>query len=118
MKILVVDDDMIIRLVLKKYFTVKNFSVEVSENGKDALDIFVKNQETYDLIITDIMMPIMDGIELAENIKTLNPKVPIIAITAGSLEQLKGVENLFELILNKPVELNKIHEAVIDLVNT
>ncbi|SNS77492.1 Response regulator receiver domain-containing protein [Belliella buryatensis] len=115
MNILVVDDDMIIRMVLSKYFKGKNFDVTISENGEDAYNQFLDSQDTFDIIITDIMMPIMNGIELAKKIKEKQPNLPIIAITAGDLDQIKGFEQFFEEIFNKPIELAKLHQVVIQL---
>ena len=65
-------------------------SVDVAENGQEAVDLFYKNK--YDLVLMDIMMPVMDGIEAAALIKDIGVdqpekrNVPIIAMTANALK--------------------------------
>ena len=64
--ILIVDDEPIVRTALIDALSSKDYQIIESENGKDALKKF--NQHTPNLIITDIKMPIMDGMELLENL--------------------------------------------------
>ncbi len=82
--ILLVDDDASNRLVgaeiLKKQF--KN--VETAEDGKEAMEKIVNGH--YDLVVTDIGMPIMDGEELLENIKSTHPDLPVIALTGNAYQ--------------------------------
>ena len=82
--LLIVDDD--IFLVDIMAFTLKQSGFEIikAHNGQEALDILAK--ERIDLVLTDIMMPVMDGFELAKNLKA-NPatvNVPVIFLTAKS----------------------------------
>lgn len=82
--LLIVDDD--IFLVDIMAFTLKQSGFEIikAHNGQEALDIMTK--EKIDLVLTDIMMPVMDGFELAKNLKA-NPataSVPVIFLTAKS----------------------------------
>lgn len=82
--LLIVDDD--IFLVDIMAFTLKQSGFEIikAHNGQEALDIMAK--ERIDLVLTDIMMPVMDGFELAKNLKA-NPatvNVPVIFLTAKS----------------------------------
>jgi len=84
--ILVVEDDPnvgeSIRLLLKK----RGYEILLASNGKEALTLF--RQETVDLIITDLVMPKMDGIELLEEIKHLRPETEVIVISAqGTIEK-------------------------------
>jgi two-component system capsular synthesis sensor histidine kinase RcsC len=117
MKILIADDDAIIRMVIKQYFNNKNIEVIAANDGEDALIKFNNAPSSFDLIITDIMMPMMNGIELASKIKERDPSIPIIVITAGNLNQINGSEFLFELSYNKPLELSKLHEDVLGILN-
>ncbi|MCH7412033.1 response regulator [Belliella sp. R4-6] len=117
MKILVVDDDLIIRTVLKHFFLKKNEEVVVTYDGEDALNQFQDDDKSYDIVVTDIMMPRLNGIDLAYKIKVVRPDLPIIAITAGNLDQLVGHESLFESSFNKPLELAKLYETILDILD-
>jgi len=84
--ILIVEDDPAVgeslRLLLKK----KGFPILLAPNGKEALHLF--RQETVDLVITDLVMPKMDGIELLEAVKSLRPETEVIVISAqGTIEK-------------------------------
>jgi len=84
-KILVVDDEKIIRESLSYILKKEGYEVEEAENGKVAYDIL--RERSFDLIITDLEMPEMKGTELLEEIKKLNVQTSTIIITAyGSLE--------------------------------
>jgi len=82
MKILIVDDDSTNRLVLSAYLKKDGYTVVVAENGQEAIDIF--QSESPDLILMDVMMPVMDGYESTQKIKALTKDffIPIIFLTA------------------------------------
>jgi DNA-binding NtrC family response regulator len=86
MKILVVDDEVLIRDMIKKGLSqIGGFSVEVAKNGLEAIEKMEK--EVFDLILTDLKMPEMDGLELLKNIKGTRPEMMVILMTAyGSIE--------------------------------
>lgn len=86
-KILVVDDNKINLDVLKGILESVNLNCTLAYNGKEALDLVEK--ESYDIILTDIKMPIMDGCELSQNVrkKYTKEELPIIAISANTEEQ-------------------------------
>lgn len=82
--ILLVDDDIFLVDIMAFTFKQSGFEIIKAHNGKEALEVIDK--ESIDLVLTDIMMPVMDGFELAKNIKE-NPKIrhlPIIFLTAKS----------------------------------
>ncbi len=82
--ILLVDDDIFLVDIMAFTFKQSGFEIIKAHNGKEALEVIAK--ESIDLILTDIMMPVMDGFELAKNIKE-NPNIkhlPIIFLTAKS----------------------------------
>ena len=74
MKLLIVDDEVLIRDVIKEYCLNENYDVCEASNGLDALEII--NKENIDLIVLDIMMPKLDGFSLCKQIKDKN--IPII----------------------------------------
>lgn len=83
MKILVVDDEELIRDVIKEYLVLEDFEVFEASNGKEALEKFQNNQ--MDLVIMDIMMPKMDGYTACKEIKQIKD-VPFIMLSARAEE--------------------------------
>ncbi|MFZ5758634.1 MAG: sigma-54-dependent transcriptional regulator [Thermodesulfobacteriota bacterium] len=79
-KILVVDDDRESRMLLYEAFTRRGYVVSVAENGVMALDLCEKNPP--DLVVTDINMPEMDGLELLRHLRDIYNELPVIVITA------------------------------------
>jgi DNA-binding response OmpR family regulator len=88
--ILLVEDDPNLSLVLKDYLEMMNYKVTLCGNGREGLNAFRKGN--YNLCILDIMMPVMDGFALAEEIKKVDEEIPIIFLTAKSLKEdrIKG----------------------------
>ena len=83
-KILIVDDEKIIRESLSYILKKEGYDVEEAENGLVAYEMLLKN--FFDLVVTDLEMPSMKGIELLEKIKQVNIQTSVIIITAfGSL---------------------------------
>jgi len=78
-KILVVDDEQCVRVDLFQALTRQGFEVIVAENGQVALDRL--NRQPVDLLLTDIKMPEMDGLALLQQVKMLNPSLPVIIMT-------------------------------------
>lgn len=90
-RILVVDDEERIRRLLKMYLERENYEIDEAENGEEALDMALK--EEYDLIILDIMMPGMDGIEVCQELRKTKA-TPVIMLTAKGEEanRVQGFE--------------------------
>ena len=84
MKILIVDDEELIRNVIKTYCLNENYKVLEAENGIEAIDIINENNDI-DLIILDIMMPKMDGFETLKKIKEIKD-IPVIMLSARKEE--------------------------------
>lgn len=101
MKILVVDDEEMIREVIKEYSTNEGFLVEEADNGRDAV-FKVKNND-YDLIIMDIMMPHMDGYTAIKEIKKIK-NIPVIVLSARGEEydKLTGFDIGIDDYVTKP----------------
>ena len=107
-KILVVDDEEIIRDSIYYVLEKEGYEVEKAENGKVAYDKIVNNH--FDLVITDIEMPLMKGTELLEKIKTLNIQTSVIMITAfGSLDTaISALRNGAGDYILKPIEFDEL----------
>lgn len=84
MNILVVDDEELIRKVIKEYLILNEYKVYEAENGIDAINICKNNK--IDLVIMDIMMPKMDGYTACKEIKKENNDIPFIMLSARSEE--------------------------------
>jgi two-component system, OmpR family, response regulator len=89
-KILLVEDDPNLSLVLQDYLEMMNYDITLCRNGKEGLQTYLSGK--FDLCILDIMMPVMDGFTLAEELKKVNEAVPIVFLTAKSLKEdrIKG----------------------------
>ncbi len=107
-KILVVDDEEIIRDSLYYILEKEGYQVDKAENGKVAYDKIIANH--FDLVITDIEMPVMKGTELLEKIKTLDFQTSVIIITAfGSLDTaISALRNGASDYILKPVEFDEL----------
>lgn len=105
-KVLVVDDNNINLLVTKKTLENHNILVDVATNGLESIDKV--KQTDYDIILMDVNMPVMDGIEATEEIKKFNTSVPIIALTAVTQdEQEDRFKNAkFDDTIVKPYKMN------------
>lgn len=79
-KILIVDDEEVVCHILNKRLTMEGYLCTTSNNGKEALSQFYK--ESFSLIISDIKMPEMNGIELIKRVKAIHPKMKMIMVTA------------------------------------
>jgi len=103
-KLLLVEDDESLGYVLNEYLNMKNFSVEWVKNGEDALSTLSKG--TFDLCILDVMMPKMDGFQLAEKINEKNILIPFLFLTSRSLkiDLLKGFSLGAVDFIRKPID--------------
>jgi len=81
-RVLVVDDDKILRDSVKEAMLYHNFAVDVAENGKEAIKAVYR--EKYDLILMDVNMPEMTGIEALSEIKKYDPSIIVLILTAYS----------------------------------
>lgn len=79
--ILVIDDNPQIRQLLSEYLTDKGFSVAIAETGMAGINQYAESEP--DLIITDIVMPDMEGVELVKMIRERNQEIPIIVMSGG-----------------------------------
>ena len=109
--ILVVDDEKSVRAILKNALEYYGYKVTVACNGEEGLEYF-NNGNGFKLVITDIKMPIMDGIEFARAIRSsTRPDIPIIAITGFSVDK-DIVRDLFNSIIGKPFNLESLAKII------
>ena len=113
-KILIIEDEAAIRRVLTKILSEENdsYKVEEAEDGLQGIEK-VKNED-YDLILCDIKMPKMDGVEVLEAVKKIKPEIPLVMISGhGDLETAINTMRLgaFDYI-SKPPDLNRLLNTV------
>jgi len=113
-KILIIEDEAAIRRVLTKILSEENdsYKVEEAEDGLQGVEK-VKNED-YDLILCDIKMPKMDGVEVLEAVKKIKPEIPMVMISGhGDLETAINTMRLgaFDYI-SKPPDLNRLLNTV------
>ena len=108
-RILLADDQQEVRELLALMLGMDEHIVTEARNGREALDLFAP--ERFDLVITDYLMPLMKGNELARHIKRLAPSEPILMIT-GSSGELGGIQVSVDAVLNKPFGFEDLRQAV------
>jgi CheY-like chemotaxis protein len=107
--ILLVEDDEAVRESIKLLLGIDRHTVTEAASGHEALQLFTGSR--YDLVITDYLMPEMLGDELAQNIKTIAPRQPILMVTAY-LEKLVDAGKPADAVLGKPFSVEALRQAI------
>jgi len=118
LNILIVDDDPDIRNVLKELLSMeKNLSIDTAENGLDALEK-IKNGK-YDLVITDIKMPVMDGIEFLKELRKSFSDMPVVVMSAyAEFDSLVEALHLGAMnFIKKPFDFDEIVHIILQVIN-
>ena len=107
-KILIAEDDLKIRQLFSHVLTKQGYSVRGVDNGKEALDAL--ELEYYDLIISDVMMPIMDGYELVRSLRDAGNNIPVLMITAKAEfdDMRQGFLSGTDDYMVKPINVNEM----------
>ena len=107
-KILLVEDEETLAVGLEYNLTEEGYSVSWAKNGRDAIEFL--NSEKFDLIILDIMLPYVNGFEVAETVRKTNPQMPILMLTAKTelADKVKGLEKGADDYLTKPFHLMEL----------
>jgi len=115
-RILVIEDDEEMRSLLKDFFEEDGFEIDSVSNGSEAFRKIAR--EPFDLIITDIRMPGLTGLDILPGIKKLQPEVSIIVITAFGSEEVsrKAFDRGATAYLEKPILFNKLRTLVHEMV--
>lgn len=121
LSILLVEDNELNQRLLKISLKRSNYSVTIANNGLEGVECFKKQK--FDVILMDIMMPVMDGFEATKEIRKIEkkekdrPYTPIIAFTANTLnnDHDKCVRGGMDDILEKPFHLNKFRDILNNL---
>jgi CheY-like chemotaxis protein len=113
-RILIAEDDEPVRRFVKRALEMDGHEVEAEADGAAALDRVVEEQGAFDLLLSDIRMPLMDGIALALSIGRDYPGLPILLMTgfADQRERAHDLEAIIEDVVTKPFSLAEIRAAV------
>jgi len=111
-RILVVDDDMFIREVLSRVLSIMGLEVAVAGSGSEGLNLFLMN--SFDLVLTDLQMPGLDGFDLADHIKEESPETPVVLLTGQEkltiMDKIEG--SCVDAVMFKPFELEDVTKTV------
>lgn len=112
-KILVVDDNLTNRCILKNQLEIWNLVPTLANSGDEAIKI-LGEQNHFDLLLTDMQMPDMDGCELAQIVQQQYPQLPIILLSSVGDERNKQYAGLFKSILTKPIKQEMLCKLIIN----
>lgn len=112
-KILIVEDNKINQIVTQNILNKENFVTSVVDNGLDAIKA-VKNNE-FDLVLMDLNMPQMNGFDATKKIREFNSQIPIIALTAVAIDEIKPkvIESGLTDIINKPYDNQEFFQVIL-----
>jgi YesN/AraC family two-component response regulator len=114
-KILLVDDNMMMRRLIINLFRNENIEIDEASDGREGLDKI--STRVYDLVITDIIMPVMEGTEMIREAKKHHPNLKIIAISGGKPYYLYVAKKLgVEAVFNKPLNQHHFYDKVKNLL--
>jgi DNA-binding response OmpR family regulator len=113
-RILLTDDEESVRGFVRRALQMDGHAVELAFDGADALDKLIAAEGAFDLLLTDIRMPMMDGIELALAAARDYPALTILLMTgyADQRERAAGLDALIHDVVTKPFSLGQIRAAV------
>lgn len=116
-RILVVDDELLIRDMLYDFFIAQEWDIVVAEDGYKAID-FLKNRP-FDVVLTDIKMPDMTGLELTGKIRSLHDGLPVVLMTGyPSLDTaLEALRYKVDDYIIKPFNVNHLYKVVREIAS-
>lgn len=110
--VLYVEDEIITRESIADSLKLRVKELDIAKNGKEGLELYLKKK--HDIIITDIKMPIMNGLDMCREIKIVNKKIPVIITTAYNDTDLliECIDVGVSQFVLKPIVINKLFESV------
>lgn len=119
-KILLIDDMQGVRESLEVILTTSGYQVDLAKNGRAGLAQL--SSDSYDLLITDILMPEIDGVEVVLQSKDINPEIPVLAISAGGAglsadQALSVAKTKADKVLEKPFAKDDLLAAIQELLS-
>jgi CheY-like chemotaxis protein len=111
-RVLVVDDNKTNRIILQKQLAEWHMQTVLACSGKEALAL-IGSEAAFDLVITDMQMPEMDGIDLATEIRNLNAHLPIVLLSSVGDIRSKDLNHLFNSTITKPIRQHSLLDHII-----
>ena len=112
-KLLIIDDNKEVLTSLHTFFAGKDYDIVAASNGLDALKLLEDKSIAFDLIITDIVMPVVSGVAVISVTKKKFPEIPVIAITGwGEHPEALAAEANADMVLEKPFDLHELEKIV------
>jgi CheY-like chemotaxis protein len=118
MRILVAEDNAVNQRLIRRLLEKKGHKVEIASDGKTAVETFLKKagnpREKFQLVLMDIQMPNMDGVEATREIRKIDRKIPIVALTAHAMKGDKGrfLSQGMDDYISKPIEKSLLFEVI------
>ena len=119
-RILLVDDEPALIEIGQQLLQLLGYQVTTLSNSAQALEVFSRDPEAFDLLVTDYTMPVMTGTQLAEAVLKINPDLPVILMSGLEATNIEarakraGVRR----IINKPIVIKEIAELIRELLNS
>ena len=116
-RVLIAEDNMVNMSIAKRFLTKWGIDVKEAYNGKQAVDLFSKNE--FDLVLIDLEMPEMDGITALGEIQKINPKIQAIAFTAAVYDNMRAdlLDKGFKEFVPKPFRPEDLHNKIATLIS-
>ncbi len=117
-RILIIEDDEEMRSLLEDYLEEEGFEINSVGNGSEAFRILVR--EIFDVVITDIRMPGLTGLEIIPGVRKLQPETSIIVITAIGSEEVhqKAIQRGADSYLEKPLRFQELGRMIHELLSS
>lgn len=117
-KILFVEDEIDLGNVVKQYLQLMNFEVDLKTTAEEALETFKQRPAYYDLLITDIQLPGMDGFEFAGEVKKADESIPFLFLTARNekKDRIAGLKLGADDYINKPFDIDELVLRVTNII--
>jgi len=118
MRILLADDDVQLREMFRDYLHMLGYQVTTALDGHHALEILFADGRQFDLLISDVVMPRIDGIELVEVIRSKDQQLPVIMMSGYSdIDMESSCSHLNASFLEKPINFEKLELMLHNMTN-
>ena len=117
--ILLAEDDSINQEIVLGILEHSAIQVDIANNGKEAVEKYAKDPDRYELILMDLQMPVMNGYEATKIIREQNKDIPIIALTAKTMNE--DAQNSEDILINdyisKPIDIERLYDVLLKYIN-
>lgn len=117
--ILLVEDNLINQDIVLGLLENTDINIDLAQNGQEAVNLIFENPKKYELILMDIQMPVMDGLEASKIIRQKDEKIPIIALSANAMTEDKEESKNVKITehLDKPINVNKLYNILLKYIS-